>query len=80
METSQRLIEMVASFVLGVTYNKLIYMLSNCIAVIALFSFVFFCLFVCLYFIYVCVCVCVCVCVFFFSFLISNLYVNVRNA
>ena len=31
---------------------------------------------------YVCVCVrvCVCVCVFFFSFLISILYVNVRNA
>ena len=27
-----------------------------------------------------CVCVCVCVCVFFFSFLISILYVNVRNA
>ena len=46
------------------------------IAVIALFSFVFFfCLFVCLY--YICVCVCACVCVFF---LISILYVNVRNA
>ena len=27
-----------------------------------------------------CVCVCVCVCVCFFSFLISILYVNVRNA
>ena len=54
-------------------------MLSNCIAVIALFSFE---IFFCLYYIYVCVCVCVCVrvCVFFFSFLISILYVNVRNA
>ena len=51
-------------------------MLSNCIAVIALFSFVFF---FCLYYIYMCVCVRVCVC-FFFSFLISILYVNVRNA